>query len=109
MRSRIRLVALFTSSRSQGFENLQSRIARLSELNPLAVSITWSAGGNSMERSLELAGMTQSEHGIDTIMHLTCTNMEKGTVDAALRVRTCAISSTSCLNYVGAGSEGAWY
>ena len=40
-----------------------------------------------MERSLELAGLTQSEHGIDTIMHLTCTNMEKGTVDAALRVR----------------------
>lgn len=40
-----------------------------------------------MERSLELAGLTQSEHGLETIMHLTCTNMEKGTVDIALRVR----------------------
>jgi len=38
-----------------------------------------------MERSLELAGLTQTEHGIDTIMHLTCTNMEQGTVDGALR------------------------
>ena len=39
-----------------------------------------------MGRSLELAGLTQAEHHIDTIMHLTCTNMEKGMVDTALRV-----------------------
>lgn len=71
----------------QGFENLLSRIARLSALNPLAISITWGAGGSTMGRSLELAGMTQAEHHIDTIMHLTCTNMEKGMVDTALRVR----------------------
>ncbi|TCD70916.1 hypothetical protein EIP91_000822 [Steccherinum ochraceum] len=75
----------FPPKTDQGFDNLQSRIARLSALNPLAVSITWGAGGNTMERSLELAGLTQSEHGIDTIMHLTCTNMEKGTVDKALQ------------------------
>ena len=41
-----------------------------------------------MDRSLDLAGLTQSEHGIDTIMHLTCTNMVQGTVDSALRVST---------------------
>ena len=70
----------------QGFDNLLSRIARLSALNPLAISITWGAGGSTMGRSLELAGLTQAEHQIDTIMHLTCTNMEKGMVDTALRV-----------------------
>ncbi|THH29589.1 hypothetical protein EUX98_g4598 [Antrodiella citrinella] len=73
------------TDQARGFENLQSRIARLSALQPLAVSVTWGAGGNTMERSLELAGLTQLEHRIDTIMHLTCTNMEKGTVDEALR------------------------
>ncbi|KAH8099536.1 methylenetetrahydrofolate reduct [Cristinia sonorae] len=75
----------FPPKTDQGFENLQPRIARLSTLQPLAVTVTWGAGGNTMDRSLELAGLTQTEHGIDTIMHLTCTNMEKGTVDAALR------------------------
>lgn len=56
-------------------------------LNPLAVSVTWGAGGSTKDRSLDLAGLTQLEHGIDTTLHLTCTNMVQGTVDAALRVR----------------------
>lgn len=71
----------------QGFENLISRISRLSALNPLAVSITWGAGGSTKERSLELAGVTQgAEYGIDTVLHLTCTNMVRGMVDDALKV-----------------------
>ncbi|GLB34715.1 putative methylenetetrahydrofolate reductase [Lyophyllum shimeji] len=68
-----------------GFENLISRISRLSELNPLAISITWGAGGTTRERSIELASLTQTEYGVDTVMHLTCTNMEQGMVNDALR------------------------
>ncbi|KAI0070689.1 MTHFR-domain-containing protein [Panus rudis PR-1116 ss-1] len=75
----------FPPRTDQGFENLLLRISRLSTLKPIAVSITWGAGGSTMHRSLDLAGLTQAEYGIDTIMHLTCTNMEQGTVDAALR------------------------
>ena len=56
-------------------------------LNPLAVSVPWGAGGSTKDRSLDLAGLTQLEHGVDTTLHLTCTNMVQGTVDAALRVR----------------------
>jgi methylenetetrahydrofolate reductase (NADPH) len=70
----------------QGFENLVARIARLISLNPLSISITWGAGGSTKERSLELAGVCQSEYNVDTMMHLTCTNMEEGSVDDALRV-----------------------
>lgn len=62
-----------------------------------------------MERSLELAGLTQSEHGIDTIMHLTCTNMEKGTVDAALRVRLFPTSTMTSSLTVLSGGERAGY
>lgn len=69
----------------QGFENLLPRIARLAELKPLGISVTWGAGGTTRERSLELAGLTQLEYGLDTILHLTCTNMEKGMVDDALK------------------------
>ncbi|PCH37893.1 methylenetetrahydrofolate reduct [Wolfiporia cocos MD-104 SS10] len=75
----------FPPKTDQGFENLLSRISRLVSLEPLAINITWGAGGTTKERSLELAGLTQTEHGVDTILHLTCTNMEQGMVDDALR------------------------
>ncbi|KAJ7086012.1 methylenetetrahydrofolate reductase-domain-containing protein [Mycena belliarum] len=74
----------FPPRTDQGFENLISRISRLSALNPLAISITWGAGGSTKERSLDLAGVTQAD-GLDTILHLTCTNMEQGMVDDALK------------------------
>ncbi|KAI0094054.1 methylenetetrahydrofolate reductase-domain-containing protein [Irpex rosettiformis] len=75
----------FPPKTDQGFENLVARIGRLSSLHPLAISITWGAGGSTSERSLDLSGLVQEEYGIETIMHLTCTNMEKGSIDAALK------------------------
>ncbi|KAK7057395.1 methylenetetrahydrofolate reductase [Favolaschia claudopus] len=75
----------FPPRTDQGFENLVSRIARLSALNPLGISVTWGAGGSTKERSLELAAVTQADHGLDTILHLTCTNMEQGAVDDVLK------------------------
>ncbi|KIM79705.1 hypothetical protein PILCRDRAFT_823250 [Piloderma croceum F 1598] len=75
----------FPPRTDQGFENLISRIERLSALKPIAISITWGAGGSTKDRSLALAGLTQAEYGIDTVLHLTCTNMVKGMVDDALR------------------------
>ncbi|KAF9520531.1 hypothetical protein BS47DRAFT_1287077 [Hydnum rufescens UP504] len=75
----------FPPRTDQGFENLLSRIARLAPLGPLAITITWGAGGSTKDRSLDLAGFSQVEHGIDTVLHLTCTNMVQGTVDDALR------------------------
>ncbi|KAI0064533.1 methylenetetrahydrofolate reduct [Artomyces pyxidatus] len=75
----------FPPRTDQGFSNLLSRISRLADLNPLAISITWGAGGSTKDRTLELASLTQKEYGIDTVLHLTCTNMEKGMVDEALR------------------------
>lgn len=55
-------------------------------LEPLAINITWGAGGSTKDQTLELAELTQKEYGIDTVMHLTCTNMVQGSVDDALRV-----------------------
>ncbi|TFY82555.1 hypothetical protein EWM64_g1450 [Hericium alpestre] len=75
----------FPPRTDQGFTNLISRISRLAEVKPLAVSITWGAGGTTRERSLELAAVTSKELGLETILHLTCTNMEKGMVNDALK------------------------
>lgn len=91
----------------QGFDNLISRISRLSALHPIAISVTWGAGGSTRDRSLDLAGLTQSEYGIDTVLHLTCTNMLPGMVDDALRVR----QWSSRFQYLtkSPGSESAGY
>lgn len=80
------LLTFLICASAQGFANLLARISRLAALDPLAVSITWGAGGSTRDRSLDLAEFTQGEYGIDTVMHLTCTNMEQGIVDDVLRV-----------------------
>lgn len=61
------------------------------------MSVTWGAGGTTKERSLDLAQITQSEYGVDTILHLTCTNMELGSVDDALRVCNMTLIPTHVL------------
>ena len=72
--------------RSKGFANLLPRISRLNSLGPLGISVTWGAGGSTQDRSLDLAGLTQSEYGIDTLLHLTCTNIVQERLDDALKV-----------------------
>lgn len=62
-----------------------SRISRLSALNPLAISVTWGAGGSTKDRSLELASLTQ-DNDLETVLHLTCTNMQMGLIDEVLKV-----------------------
>ena len=58
----------------------------MSALNPIGVSVTWGAGGTTHDKSLDLAEIIQNEYSIDTLLHLTCTNMVEGTIDMALRV-----------------------
>ncbi|KAF8077711.1 methylenetetrahydrofolate reductase-domain-containing protein [Lyophyllum atratum] len=92
-----------------GFENLISRISRLAALDPLAISITWGAGGSTRERSLELASLTQTEYGVDTVMHLTCTNMEQGTVNDALRsAKACGVQNILALRGDPSRGQEEW-
>lgn len=78
-----------------GVANLLDRIQRLaaSPLQPpLAVSVTWGAGGSTADRTLELAESIVNL-GIEVILHLTCTNMPKEKVNLALNVSQAARSS----------------
>jgi len=83
-----------------GLVNLLDRIRRLAATPlpaPLAVSVTWGAGGGTAERSLELAEQIV-KMGLDVILHLTCTNMRKEKVDQALAVSLFHIGiDTLCL------------
>jgi methylenetetrahydrofolate reductase (NADPH) len=71
-----------------GLANLLDRINRLASpplRRPVAISVTWGAGGATAERSLELAEEIV-KMGFEVVLHLTCTNMPKSKVDHALEV-----------------------
>ncbi|KAI9477182.1 methylenetetrahydrofolate reductase (NAD(P)H) met13 [Coemansia sp. RSA 989] len=74
----------FPPKTEQGLANLYDRIERMSRLGPMFVAVTWGAGGATAQRTLELCGACQGIFGIETVMHLTCTNMDKAKVDEAL-------------------------
>jgi hypothetical protein len=56
-------------------------------LGPEFVDITWNAGGTSSDLTSELVATAQSVYGLETCMHLTCTNMPKEKIDIALKVK----------------------
>ncbi|KAF9187149.1 hypothetical protein BGZ51_001531 [Haplosporangium sp. Z 767] len=74
----------FPPKTSQGLSNLFDRIGRMQVLSPTFVTCTWGAGGSTYEKTTELCTVAQTVHGLETCMHLTCTNMDRGKVDGAL-------------------------
>ncbi|KAF9519500.1 hypothetical protein BS47DRAFT_1370712 [Hydnum rufescens UP504] len=75
----------FPPRTAQGLQNLLDRIERMRGYGPEFIDITWNAGGRTSDLSSELVRTCQSLIGIETCMHLTCTNMPKEKVDNALR------------------------
>lgn len=94
----------FPPKTEQGLANLYSRISRMvEEVQPAWVQITWGAGGSTQRTSLDLAGRVQSgqldatmplreeQMGLanlqrDACLHLTCTNVERASLDQTLDV-----------------------
>lgn len=75
----------FPPRTAQGLQNLLDRIERMRGLGPEFIDITWNAGGRTSDLSSEMVKTCQSLIGIETCMHLTCTNMPEEKVDIALR------------------------
>merc|ERR1719162_1585755 len=48
------------------------------------VDVTWGAGGSTAEKTLEICINALKYHGLDVMMHLTCTNMVKEDLHKAL-------------------------
>ncbi|KAF8817427.1 methylenetetrahydrofolate reduct [Phlegmacium glaucopus] len=74
----------FPPRTAQGLQNLLDRIERMRALGPEFIDITWNAGGRTSDLTSEMVKTCQSLIGIETCMHLTCTNMPKEKVDIAL-------------------------
>lgn len=55
------------------------------DFGPSFIDITWGAGGKLSHLTCEMVHQAQNAYGLETCMHLTCTDMEKEKVDGALK------------------------
>ena len=74
----------FPPKTQDGLKNLYARFDRMMALEPLFMDITWGAGGQTSDQTLDIALNAQKYFGIDVMMHLTCTNMPQKKIDDAL-------------------------
>lgn len=75
----------FPPKTAQGVQNLYDRMDRMHDLGPTFIDITWGAGGRHSQLTCEMVDAAQSRYGLETCMHLTCTDMGIEKVDRALR------------------------
>jgi methylenetetrahydrofolate reductase (NADPH) len=76
----------FPPKTAQGVQNLYERMDRMHDLGPSFIDITWGAGGRHSQLTCEMVHAAQSQYGLETCMHLTCTDMERSRVDEALNM-----------------------
>ncbi|KMU73725.1 methylenetetrahydrofolate reductase 2 [Coccidioides immitis RMSCC 3703] len=75
----------FPPKTAQGVQNLYDRMDRMHGLGPAFIDITWGAGGRLSDLTCEMVNVAQSVYGLETCMHLTCTDMPREKVDWALQ------------------------
>lgn len=75
----------FPPKTPQGVNNLYDRFERMALLGPEFIDVTWNAGGISSDLTIEICANAQTVYGLETAMHLTCTNMPVEKIDHALR------------------------
>jgi methylenetetrahydrofolate reductase (NADPH) len=68
-----------------GVQNLYERLQRMTLMDPVWIDVTWGAGGSTSELTLEICETAQNYCGLETMMHLTCTNMPREEIDSALK------------------------
>lgn len=75
----------FPPKTAQGVQNLYDRMDRMHSFGPTFIDITWGAGGRHASLTCEMVKVAQSVYGLETCMHLTCTDMPRSKVDEALK------------------------
>uniref|UniRef100_A0A5B6ZDG3 Methylenetetrahydrofolate reductase n=1 Tax=Davidia involucrata TaxID=16924 RepID=A0A5B6ZDG3_DAVIN len=74
----------FPPKTEDGVDNLFERMERMVAHNPTFCDITWGAGGSTADLTLEIANRMQNMVCVESMMHLTCTNMPVEKIDHAL-------------------------
>lgn len=84
----------FPPKTAQGVQNLYDRMDRMHGYGPAFIDVTWGAGGSLSGLTCEMVKVAQSVYGLETCMHLTCTDMERSKIDNALK----EAYNTGCTN-----------
>ncbi|XP_010251464.1 PREDICTED: methylenetetrahydrofolate reductase 2-like [Nelumbo nucifera] len=74
----------FPPKTEDGVDNLFERMDRMVSHNPSFCDITWGAGGSTADLTLEIANKMQNIVCVESMMHLTCTNMPVEKINHAL-------------------------
>ncbi|XP_055829379.1 probable methylenetetrahydrofolate reductase (NADH) [Solanum dulcamara] len=74
----------FPPKTDDGVENLFERMERMVAHSPSFCDITWGAGGSTADLTLEIVNRMQNMVCVESMMHLTCTNMPVQKIDHAL-------------------------
>ncbi|EFJ44235.1 hypothetical protein VOLCADRAFT_95450 [Volvox carteri f. nagariensis] len=74
----------FPPRTEEGVENLFERLDRMVAYGPIFCDITWGAGGSTADVTLDIATRMQNQVCVETMMHLTCTNMPVEKLESAL-------------------------
>lgn len=75
----------FPPKTAQGVQNLYDRMDMMHGLGPAFIDVTWGAGGRHSSLTCEMVKTAQAAYGLETCMHLTCTDMERSKIDDALK------------------------
>lgn len=74
----------FLQKKNHDIGTIYKTIEGLTELGPDFISVTYGAGGNGGNQTLEIASLIKNQYGIEALAHLTCVNSEKGTIKRKL-------------------------
>ena len=75
----------FPPKTPEGEKNLlEKTIPALLELKPDYCSVTYGAGGTTRDKTIGIVDRIQREHGLTTMMHLTCVNSTKDELASVL-------------------------
>ncbi|OLY85658.1 Methylenetetrahydrofolate reductase 1 [Smittium mucronatum] len=75
----------FPPKTPQGLANLCDRLTRMKAWNPLFSTVTWCTGSSPSNQCLEFSSNLHKELGMNTVMHLACTNMSKASINSTLK------------------------
>ncbi|KAI0161025.1 methylenetetrahydrofolate reduct [Hypoxylon sp. FL1284] len=75
----------FPPKTATGVQNLYDRMERMYDFGPKFIDITWGAGGRIAELTCDMVLQAQAYFGLETCMHLTCTDMGEEKINNALK------------------------
>jgi methylenetetrahydrofolate reductase (NADPH) len=88
---------------------METTLPALMAFGPDYASVTYGAGGGTREKTIEIVDRMQREHGLTTMMHLTCVNSTRAELVAILdEARARGIKNILALRGDPPGGSGPW-